>query len=171
MKQTIYKGFHYTFNRLFPFGGVNHVFSFDNSCWYENSTSWNKVIGLSSFNNHKESIRLAWRPMSEKGYFHLAFYEYHKGERTIHSLFTVKPNEDVHVIIKDGMIIANKVGYTFKAKVWPLRNCFYFGGKDKAPHKMYINITRYDKIKKVKNNYGSISGLFNNWFDRLFIFA
>ena len=138
MKQRIFKGWHFTLNRLFPFGDISHKVILDKSCWYENATEWNKLIGLQSFDNHKESIRIAWRPLKQKDRFQIAIYEYHKGIRTITSLWTIGSNETLDILIGDGLVIINKVAIPYDAKGCFIRSNFYFGGKDKAPHKMSI---------------------------------
>jgi hypothetical protein len=146
MKQIIYKGMHFTLNRMYPIGEINRVVSIDKSCWYENPTGWNKLIGLTSWNIHQESIRIAWRPTADINKFMIAFYEYHNGERIITPLWTIYSGEEIHVIIGDGMAIVNGVGYVYDATDCKFRADFYFGGKDKSPKKMYIKNDR--AIKK-----------------------
>lgn len=139
MKQTIYKGMHFTLNRSFPFSKTySKTFMLASNCWYENSTGWNKVGGLTSFRVHRESVRVAWRPASDYNKFHLAFYEYHKGERKITGLFTVNAFERFDVIIQGGYISINGIAKETKAKNLRFVSEFYFGGKDKAPQKMNL---------------------------------
>jgi hypothetical protein len=165
MKQTIYKNMHFTFNRLWPFARrMERIFIIDKSCWYENSTGWNKLGGLISSKIHEESIRIAWRPDRDRNKFQIAIYEYHKGERTITKLANIYADEEITVFINDGLAFVNRVGKSFYAENLKYTANFYFGGQDKAPHKMHVKTYKYDKKQKVES-IGSIYDYFYRWFN------
>lgn len=107
-------------------------FKLNETMWYPGGgTGWNKLVGVTSLLIHKNSYRIAWRPAEESGMFKLAIYEYINKERVItpfRGLF--KANELVSVMIDKQMYILTG---------------FYFGGQDKAPHDMQVEIN-FEKL-------------------------
>jgi len=140
MKQTIYKGLRFTFNKHFPFGCVSNRVVLDSSCWYENPTGWSKLIGLTSLRIHRNSIRIGWRPDKVKDTFRLCIYEYVKGIRTIREIGTTTTRTQNEIFISNGVIVVNGLKFDYAAKGCFLKTNFYGEGARPMPHKMHIKI-------------------------------
>lgn len=120
----------------------------DVTCWYDESeqefTGWNKLGGVCGLLPHKYSARIAWKPAKKYGMFKLAGYVYSNGERTIKEFAEVMSNtwfvREIHPVEGGWNFTINNKSIYMKAKRRPSWNklSFYFGGREKAPHKMYI---------------------------------
>lgn len=130
-------------------------FMFTDSCMYDlkDEDQWdvNKLFGFSIGYHHHTSFRFGWRPLLEENLIEIVAYEYLDGvrQKTI-PVHRVEPNkwgeytimydpshQIVHYLVSAGGFevhnISNKrkwgLGYTLG---------IYFGGNEKAPHKITI---------------------------------
>lgn len=145
MKYTIKKGNHYanfTLPKLFCKDMVRFTFLLTDSCWYENSTGHNKLVGLGAFpHHHKKSIRLTWKPTTEKGWFDIYVYWYNGNGWEAKYLFTAEANRTYMVTMypRRGIVSAGALGMCFTDVELPRITYLlrpYFGGRDTAPHNM-----------------------------------
>jgi hypothetical protein len=121
-----------------------------------NQGDWNKLLGFTTNRIHKNSVRLGWAfdpSLGESGEVRLGFYGYLDGVRTMERLGSVPLNEWADVSIRfdtGGMSV--RVGQNEKVvrgdlgvadwvpvSTWLLRTA-YFGGDEKAPHTMHIEV-------------------------------
>jgi hypothetical protein len=118
-----------------------------------NQSDWGKLLGFTTNRIHKNSIRLgwAWNPSNQK--IDLGFYGYLDGQRTMARLTSVPTGEwaDVSIRFDDGGMslsvngieksVRGDLGVAGWAPVstWLLRTA-YFGGDEKAPHTMHIDV-------------------------------
>lgn len=128
MIQKIKKNNHRTWTPtwpfLNPFKKYTLKFSLNDGMWYAGGgTGWNKVGGSSSILNHRKSFRVAWRPTDNRAFF-ITTYEYKDGERIIGNKMLVDSGTTINMELEKGLFKQN----------------FYFGGKDTAPHDMWINV-------------------------------
>jgi len=118
-----------------------------------NQADWGKLMGFTTNRIHKNSIRLgwAWNPSAQK--VDLGFYGYLDGQRTMERLTSVTPGEwaDVSIRFDDGgqSLSVNGIEKSVRGDLgvagwvpvstWLLRTA-YFGGDEKAPHTMHIEV-------------------------------
>lgn len=121
-----------------------------------NQGDWNKLLGFTTNRIHKNSVRLGWAfdpSLGESGEVRLGFYGYLDGVRTMERLGSVPLGEWADVSIRfdtGGMSV--RVGANEKVvrgdlgvadwvpvSTWLLRTA-YFGGDEKAPHTMHIEV-------------------------------
>lgn len=159
MRFTIKKGKHYhsnIFARIFFLNfrkEIKYFVKFDNSCWYNyvnnDSNDLNKVFGYGGVNNQKRSARFAWKPdFDNEGILKIYAYVYDNGKRIIEYVCDIKTDDQREFILK------KKNGFEFFIssenkhipvngriptwiKFWP-----YFGGNNKAPHNITIELKK-----------------------------
>ena len=148
---------------------MRRTITFGSSCIYEDKSGegdWNKAFGFSYGHHHKNSVRIGWRCVDDK--IETCLYSYVNGKRIINKLiyanidipYTFKieytENSNIRVLMQapinlnsvDGkMEDDNRLAFVYhinnndkpKRKVgyylYP-----YFGGQEKAPHDMYMEI-------------------------------
>ncbi len=119
----------------------------------QNQADWGKLLGFTTNRIHKNSIRLgwAWDPRTER--VNLGYYGYLDGKRTMPQLTSVALGEWADVTIKfddGGMSLSvNGIEHSERGSLgvadwvpvstWLLRTA-YFGGDEKAPHTMHIDV-------------------------------
>lgn len=121
-----------------------------------NQGDWNKLLGFTTNRIHKNSVRLGWAfdpSLGESGEVRLGFYGYLDGVRTMERLGSVPLNAWADVSIRfDSGGMSVRVGDKEKTvrgdlgvadwvpvSTWLLRTA-YFGGDEKAPHTMHIEV-------------------------------
>lgn len=136
--------------------GYKIKFSFTNSCKYvtsdiNNQNDINKLFGFSRgihmlpqnnnllkkmFGRICNSIRIGWRYNIKNDNFEIFKYKYINGTRCISDvLVALKANQEYTISIGDMFYTNFPLGYL----LFP-----YFGGDEKAPKNMYINL-KYEK--------------------------
>lgn len=133
----------------------NVSFVFNSNCWYntniKDGTDLNKLCGFTYWRIHKNSIRLAWRPSKTKGFIEIHSYVYHNGVRAtkhicdIHTDKLYKASISINSLYGIINITADLIHYNqiieLKYKNRWGAFCFpYFGGDNKAPHEMKIDM-------------------------------
>lgn len=151
MKYIIKKGRHFanfTINRLFPFtcSEIEGTVLFSKECLVEgNISGWNKLIGITSLNNHKNSGRLVW--MSDGTKIRIAGYVYKDGSRNEKEIIRIDADRSYKYSVKysnghwvfsidyKDVIMTGKLGF-LKFKQFP-----FFGGQAVAPitMKLWLN--------------------------------
>ncbi|GEM_PF-5722082 len=149
-------------NLRITFGGLDRRMRFQalftNSAAYvtrdpANQWDWNKLMGLSTLDIHRNSIRLGWRWVPSAGKMELGFYGYWNGTRYDMPLAQVNLNEWVDVeLTLNSRGISARVGTvswqqagTLRAPWWmpifstALRTA-YFGGDETAPQAITIRV-------------------------------
>ncbi len=107
----------------------------------EVNAGWNKLIGISDGQHHKNSVRIAWRCLNDQTVT-FAAYTYYKGKWTAEELFSTVPGVWVTagITLHDrnyAVRVYNYTAYPKRNKGWPNYTLYpYFGGKDTAPHDM-----------------------------------
>lgn len=149
---TIKEGKHYC--KGLHFGVTSTVqkfkFRFNTNCLYDETQvipGWNKLYGWASLNNHKNSVRLAWR--CEKGKLIVGYYCYVKGVRIDGDLIEVEPGVwyDAECSEVNRQFVCRvetnyKVINGAKKPCIAFINRFYFGGNSTAPHTMNLDIEK-----------------------------
>jgi hypothetical protein len=131
---------------------------FESSCAYITSNpadqaDWCKLMGITTLDIHKNSIRLgwAWNPQTHK--MALGFYGYIKGTRIMQEIAQVDLNTWVDVSIEMTpnleSVTVNGLKHEEQRSLglsmfwptpsWILRTA-YFGGNETAPHEMKIDV-------------------------------
>jgi len=164
-KRIIYKGFRRPLFWLLYRGvkkckgeiGMAFRHEFTSSCEYdfrdEQQFDWNKLWGISTnVNIHEESYRFVWRYNPATDNFEITSYCYIKGKKIISKDFVkVKANKSLYTTLdyKDGLITlkANgkklvEFGGVHEFEYYYICG-LYFGGTNKAPHKMRINLFKF----------------------------
>lgn len=149
----ILKGFHYStfFPKIFKHS-YNFIKSikvkFDKSCKYQikEKSCVNKLWGFACglFGVHKNSYRFGWTSEDDK--IVIWVYSYINGKLYKEKLTECEFDQEYECSIQ----IGNTVIYNFNGVIkevslnqypkWLLELGFYFGGKTRAPHDMYINV-------------------------------
>ena len=126
---------------------------FDAGCWYDyennDSNDLNKVFGFGGMMHQKRSARFAWRPnFEQKGKLKVYAYVYDNGERKTEFIGDVNTQDSVEFILKK----SNNYIFTLAGKKIEIpmngRNPSgvkfypYFGGNNKAPNNMVIEINK-----------------------------
>ena len=151
MRYIIKKGKHFanfTWNRLFPFTGkkVSGSFIFSEECLVQGEKSgWNKLTGISSINNHKNSGRLVW--MSNGAKIRIAGYVYNDGVRSEREIIKVDTDRvySYSVRYSNGYWIFTvdhkEITMSGKLGWWKFRQYPFFGGVSVAPvtMKLWLN--------------------------------
>lgn len=161
-KYTILKNWHYCltfFERLVSWfydqSEFNIEFKLSKQCWYPKTNSnnhYNKIIGLcfGIFGMHKNSVRLYWIPNFEKpnklflyGYSYDSFYKDHESKyfceidvdtKYVCTLTLTDDSYEFNIHTLGNFEMENNIEDSkFQKKTFP-----YFGGKDRAPHKMVV---------------------------------
>lgn len=118
-----------------------------------NQADWNKLLGFTTNRIHKNSVRLGWAWNPGRNAMDLGFYGYLDGVRTMARLTSVALNAwaDVSIRFWDGGMAVTVDGITKEVlgddgvadwvpvSTWLLRTA-YFGGDEKAPHAMHIDV-------------------------------
>lgn len=116
-----------------------------------NQHDFNKLMGITSTNIHKNSIRLGWRAVPATGKISVGFYGYAAGRRIMEELGHVAVNQWIDVELRmhsNGMhaVAAGKkhevnasLGFKALTPTWLLRTA-YFGGDEKAPQNITIHV-------------------------------
>ncbi|MBI5369171.1 MAG: hypothetical protein HZA54_19195, partial [Planctomycetes bacterium] len=122
-----------------------------------NQGDWNKLMGISTEQIHKNSIRLGWRWLPAEGKIEVGYYGYTDGVRISHGLKKVALGEWVNVEVRltNAFSTVTAGGSSFTVFRNPLRplglgagipvltavlQTAYFGGDEVAPHTMAINV-------------------------------
>lgn len=119
----------------------------------QNQADWGKLLGFTTNRIHKNSIRLGWSWDPVAGRVRLGYYGYLDGRRTMPELTTVALGEwaDVTIRFDDGgmSLSVNGIEHSERGSLgvadwvpvstWLLRTA-YFGGDEKAPHTMHIDV-------------------------------
>ena len=119
----------------------------------QNQADWGKLLGFTTNRIHKNSIRLGWSWDPVKARVRLGYYGYLDGKRTMPELTTVALGEWADVTIRfdeGGMSLSvNGIEHSERGSLgvagwvpvstWLLRTA-YFGGDEKAPHTMHIDV-------------------------------
>lgn len=165
MIYKIFKNSHYSwvFNFLKPLGfsfqsTFKYKIKFNQNCIYtlDGIDIWdiNKLVGFStSYSHHQQSCRVGWRCLDNEN-IQLVTYCYDNGIRIPETIITeVKPNDEFILTLKNSIkywtfifyqegkkrivliVPKKKGGWWFKYLLFP-----YFGGNQKSPHKMTIEI-------------------------------
>jgi len=117
----------------------------------QNQADWGKLLGFTTNRIHKNSIRLGWSwdPVAER--VRLGYYGYLDSQRTMPLLASVALGEwaDVTMKFDDGGMslsvngiehsVRGNTGVSGWVTTWLLRTA-YFGGDEKAPHTMHIDV-------------------------------
>lgn len=158
MKLHILKGCHYStfLPRLYKHKNCKHSVSitFNNSCLYEieEKSCVNKLWGFAyGFGVHKNSIRFGWT--SEEGKIQIWSYIYANGKLNKERLIQCQLNTmykfgiefketDIYLSINDKLIKTTSLKQNPK---FLTELGFYFGGKTRAPHKMWIDFNYESK--------------------------
>jgi len=119
-----------------------------------NQGDWNKLMGFTTNQIHKNSIRLGWRWRPDLNKVEVGYYGYIQGTRTMLPLTTVALETPIDVEIhlwKNGELVrAAGASHTEGRSLglsgfWPtttwLLETAYFGGDETAPHDVDISIT------------------------------
>ena len=131
---------------------------FEPSCAYQtvqssNQADWCKLMGITTLQIHKNSIRLGWAYNPATNKIDLGFYGYIKGARIMPKMTDVAFNTwvDVSISMSNNMesVTINGITHTenqslglsmfWPSPSWILRTA-YFGGDEKAPHDMAIQV-------------------------------
>jgi hypothetical protein len=131
---------------------------FTSTCEYQtqnaaNQGDWNKVMGITTLDIHKNSIRLGWRWLPAERKIELGFYGYAKGQRIMQPLTKVNLDEWATVELRmhrGGLSavangtrheVSQSLGFSsfFPTPTWVLRTA-YFGGDETAPHAMTLRV-------------------------------
>jgi|LauGreDrversion4_2_1035121.scaffolds.fasta_scaffold261000_2 hypothetical protein len=167
MKFTIKQNKHYSDpdrwgKKIFDFinlqGYKGFWVKFNDSCLYDLGTSdqkdINKLFGVSSGLHHTNSARFGWRAEGNK--IKLSSYCYINEKRKSKDLIDLETNRwyKLTVIIRpgayifevedeDNLLISSSIGtdqkFYWGYNLWP-----YFGGNQKAPHDMFIELEDFD---------------------------
>lgn len=151
MIYRIKKGRHYSSNRFIAIDNKVKISFYVDDSWYytEKTPGWNKLVGLTHcISPKKNSARLAWRCIDKE--IHIAAMFHCKGSDPVFIPLCKVKNNKRYV-----------GGVTFEGntyKVWiqdkeASKSCYkekknlflchpYFGGKDRAPHNIFI-LVRY----------------------------
>lgn len=135
--------------------------SFDHSCKYnlggEDQMDTNKLFGIwYLWSPHKDSARFGWRWDLDLQKFVLAAYCYVQGQRIITDLCSVVAHRDYLCTIQvnpdfyhftveqsdNGLQLASYSIPKWHSKKIGFPLWVYFGGNQKAPHEMHINIRK-----------------------------
>ncbi len=131
---------------------------FQPSCAYRtvdpsNQLDWNKLMGITTIDIHKNSIRLGWRYSPADGKIDLGYYGYIKGTRTMPLItkvdFDTWVDVDITMSASGESVTVN--GQTFAVNqslglslFWPtpswILRTAYFGGNETAPQDMAIQV-------------------------------
>lgn len=149
MTFRIKKDKHTATNRCIRFvkGGQINFNIFVSPGWVYNENApgfqsgWNKLIGITDgLNQHKNSVRIAWRSIGDKIF--MSSYCYVNGERIISEMVEVPfgwnsgsvmiSGSTYRVVINSNVFETNRSGSgAFRLMMYP-----YFGGNSTAPHEM-----------------------------------
>lgn len=129
---------------------------FTPSCRYrttaaQNQLDWCKLMGFTTVDIHKHSIRLGWRYNPQTDKIDLGYYGYIKGNRTMQALTSIDVGAWASVTIRmhrnGEMVEVNGVRHEvsqalglsslFPTPTWVLRTA-YFGGDEEAPQDISI---------------------------------
>lgn len=144
------------FPKFSKYNTLDFYFEFDKSCLYEldaNQNQINKLIGFSYGHHHNNSVRIGWTGDELSDKIVLYSYVYNNGvrhENKITEVFTNSLYEGVitydesrkeltYKICLNGKSIFHKEKIDFHVKFGYLLRP-YFGGKEKAPHDMQIDL-------------------------------
>jgi hypothetical protein len=119
----------------------------------QNQWDWNKLLGFTTNRIHKNSLRLGWRWDPTAQLVRLGFYGYRDSKRTMVDLASVPIGTwaDVSITFSDTAMSVTVNGVTHQetgdlgvadwvsVSTWFQRTA-YFGGDEKAPHTMHIDI-------------------------------
>lgn len=164
MRQTIFKGCHYStfipwFKRTSSYFYMERTIAFDESCKYsiDEPSCVNKLFGFCfGFGVHKNSIRFGWTYNEYVNSIYIWSYIYKNGVLTKNKIASLNVGEQHTYRIEVNRISEVLGDYTFRFLIdgnevslfSDMRSSacflttlgFYFGGKSRAPHKMFINV-------------------------------
>ncbi|MEO6901528.1 MAG: hypothetical protein ABI241_00410 [Bacteroidia bacterium] len=159
-RYTIYKKFHYSYHSIVRFDGIegfNSNFQFNSNCRYDlgnqNQGDINKLFGCSfGSDNHYNSVRVGWNYNISTDMIDLWYYAYERGIPThikigstnidqyndIQIYFDYSTNRVLLFLQSSTTGIARAYDYIFPSERWGYYQYPYFGGDEKAPHRMDI---------------------------------
>lgn len=119
----------------------------------QNQHDWNKIMGVTTYRIHKNSIRLGWRYNPKTDRVELGYYGYLGGARTMPMLTSVALGEWADVSLgmdNDSMFVEVngvrheetgdlKLPSVLPTSTWILATA-YFGGDEKAPQTISVDV-------------------------------
>ena len=137
---------------------IGYQVKFDESCKYnipsEDQYDWNKLFGFcfGVFGIHKNSIRFGWRYNPKNDQIEIARIVYFNGQHIMTRMCGINVNEkhlfNISYQIEDNKIVARfRINNRIYEEFYPVPSAcmrfgcgLYFGGNQKAPNTMYVEM-------------------------------